>query len=146
MDSLSSGSISRDILPGCMKGECSSTSSIKSTCGAPSVLGRPSPDVSRPKETSFGRGFGRWVEVVLSRGGSRGEASGDVDGEGEDAPSGRVFDMLAVGGRIVQWTATVGLPRCCCQCRVRCDWQARGARTVHDEMLSALGEVVSSRV
>lgn len=124
MDSLSSGSISRDILPGCTKGECSSTSSMKSTWGAPSVLGRPPPDVSRPKETSFGRGFGRCVEPVLSLGGSRGEASGDVDGEGDDAPSGCVFAMLAVAGRIVLrwlWLARRGpiLVAYCCEDRVR---------------------------
>lgn len=86
-----------------MNGECSSTSSIKSTWGVPSVLGRPPPDVSRPKETSFGRGFGRCAEVVLSRGGSRGEASGDGDGEGAGGPSGWLFDMVVVGGRIVLW-------------------------------------------
>jgi hypothetical protein len=70
MDSLSSGSTSRDILLGCIKGECSSMASIKSTRGLPSVVGRPSPEPerSRPNETSFGRGLGRWCEVVLMLG------------------------------------------------------------------------------
>lgn len=108
MDSFSNGSISLDILPGCSKGECSSTSSMKFTFGLPSVLGRPPPDVSRPKETSLGRGLGR--EVVSSLGTSRGEASGEV--EGEEAPSsGREDDMLAVVLRRVLrrlWSARRG--------------------------------------
>jgi len=130
MDSFSSGSISRDILPGCSKGECSSTSSMKFTFGLPSVLGRPPPEVSRPKETSLGRGRGRCAEAVSSLGASRGEASGED--EGEEAPvSGREDDMLAVALRIVLrwlWLARRGLTLVaygCCKGPARLDWQVQ---------------------
>jgi hypothetical protein len=77
---------------------------MKFTWGLPSVVGRPPPEVSRPNETSFGRGRGR-CEVLVSifGGGVRGDASGDVEGEGEGeaAPSGRRDDMLAATLRIV---------------------------------------------
>lgn len=107
MVSFSSGSTSRDILLGCMKGECSWTASIKSTRGLPSVVGRPSPEpeISRPKDTSFGRGLGRCCELVSILGVLRGESSGELGGEGEEGPSGRCVDMIAVAGRIVlRWT------------------------------------------
>jgi hypothetical protein len=85
MDSFSRGSISREgILPGGPKGECSSTSSMKSMWGLPSVVGRPPPEASRPKETSFGRGFGRCGVLVSMRGTSRGEPSGEVEGAEDD--------------------------------------------------------------
>jgi hypothetical protein len=88
-----------------MKGECSVTSSIKSTRGRPSAVGRPPPEVSRPKETSLGRGRGRCWELVSSLGNSRGEAGGEIEGEvdedADEAPSGRGGGMFAVAVRIV---------------------------------------------
>jgi hypothetical protein len=130
MVSFSSGSISLDILCGCMNGECSVTSSIKSTWGLPSVVGRPPPRESRPNETSLGRGRGRCCELVSSFGGSRGEASGE--GEGDEAPSGAEDDMVAVAERIVlRWLRLarrgLTLVAYCCRGHAQPDWQVRSS-------------------
>jgi hypothetical protein len=87
MTSLSSGSTSDDMRVGMMVGE---VSCMNSTCGRPSVSGRPPINVSRPKDTSFGRGRGRVAVSILGGGEARGED------EGESPPSGREDDMLAV--------------------------------------------------
>jgi hypothetical protein len=86
MTSLSSGSTSDDMRVGMMVGE---VSCMNSTCGRPSVSGRPPISVSRPKDTSFGRGRGRVAVSIFGGGEARGEC------EGESPPS-REDDMLAV--------------------------------------------------
>lgn len=127
-----------------MKGESSSTSSIKSTRGLLSAVGRPPPEVSRPKETSSGRGLGRCCDVVSSFGG--GEASGELEGEGEEAPSGRCEDMFAVAVRVVlQWLrrAQRGLTLVAYSCKghARRDWAGATNFTGCVEMSGKRGEM-----
>jgi hypothetical protein len=102
---------------------------MKSTWGRPSVVGRPPPRESRPKDTSLGRGRGRCWELVSSLGGSRGEASGE--GEGDEAPSGCEDDMVGVAVRNVRcmalaratWTNLVAYR---CKGHTCLDWQLFG--------------------
>jgi hypothetical protein len=78
---------------------------MKATLALPSVVGRPPPGRSRPKDTSLGRGRGRCCEAVssLSGGEANGEPVGDVD---PVASSGtREYDMVAATGQTVGWVA-----------------------------------------
>jgi hypothetical protein len=77
--------------------------------------------VSRPKETSLGRGRGRCGVLVSSFGGSRGEASGDV--EGEEAPLGAEDDISA---------AAIGIVLCCEWRDVDGCWWFTAVRAKHD--------------
>ena len=108
MTSLRSGSTSDDMRVGMMVGEASC---MNSTCGRPSVFGRPPMSESRPKDTSFGRGLGRVAVSILGGGEARGEC------EGESPPSGREDDMLAVFG------SCVVSARCLCACAT---WSLQG--------------------
>jgi hypothetical protein len=108
--------------------------------------------MSRPKETSFGRGLGRCCEAVSILGVLRGEASGELEGEGDEAPSGRWLDMIAAAVGIVLCSDRVlrrarrgpTLVAHSCKDHTRLDWQAPWNITERVEMAETRRDVVRS--